>query len=713
MRGLGLLGSAAIGLAVLAMQGSPARASADTTCYPAYTARHGDMSGCDNMALLGPGNDTRVNLFFLLLDKYPKRYKFAGYDVSPSAYEVAMQGNSVFTWDRLSYGFFRGDEANDENGSVYGDQSGSRCVSYASGTTAFETAVTSAKLAGAERSALIAARRAMKPECGENGNAMATLDAALGGVSSTAGREFAAYLQGAQAFYDGDFATASARFVTLHSSSNGWLREAARYMTGRVKLNAGQAAAFGEWGELDRDKVDAGLLNGAEAAFRAYLQDYPGGQYANSARGLLRRVYWLEGQQDKLSAEYMALLADPSARAADVDDLTLIEEMDIKLLPNTEPAGISDATLLAIVDLKRMRRSDDGESYGDFKPITKAELDAQRKFFASDGALYDYLQAAYSYFVANKPAEVVKSIPDAAKQDRFTYLQFSRQMLRGLALDAVKDRNARGFWLQMMGGAKQPYQRAAVELALAQNLERNNALATVFDPATQITDNAIRETLLEYSAGPALLRQQAGDSMASGHERDVALFTLLYKQLTRGLYSDFISDLKRLPAAAPTEQNYWNELREAETIPVGIFNGGASKSGYVCPAIRTTATALAQNPKSAMALLCLGDFVRTNGLDGFSIDARPESHLLGGVANEFPGKPFERLEAYKSLIANPATPANEKAYALYRAVNCYAPSGNNSCNGAEVEPAVRKAWFNQLKKSYPQSTWAKSLKYYW
>lgn len=711
-RGL-LCGSAAMALTFLALQSAPAYSSADTTCYPSYTARHGDLTGCDNMALLGPGNDTRVNLLFLLLDKYPQRYKFAGYDVSPSSYEVSMQGNSLFSWDRLSYGFFRPAETKSEDEYSYGDRNGTRCASYASGTTAFETAITSAKLVSGERSALIAARRAMQPECGESSNGMASLTSALGGVSSGPGREFASYLQGAQAFYDGDFATAGTRFGGLQASSNGWLREAARYMVGRAKLNAGQATAFGEWGDLERDKVDRSALSAAEVAFQSYLKDYPDGQYAASARGLLRRIYWLGGQQDKLSAEYMALLADPSARNADTDDLTLIDEMDIKLLPGAEPAGISDTTLLAIIDLKRMRRSDDGEAYGDFKPISKAELDGQRKYFVNNAALYEYLQAAYSFFVANRPADVVKAIPDAAKQDRFSYLQFSRQMLRGLALDAVKDRNARGFWLQMLGGAKQPYQRAAIELALAQNLERNNALSSVFDPAMQITDNAIRETLLEFSAGPALLRQQAGDSKASAHERDVALFTLLYKQLTRGAYADFIGDLKRVPSTAPAEANFWNDLREGETIPLGIFNGGASKSGYVCPSVRTTATALAQNPKSAMALLCLGDFVRTNGLDGFSVDRRPEAHLLGGVADEFPGKPFERLEAYKSLIANPATPANEKAYALYRAVNCYAPSGNNSCNGIDVDQSVRKGWFNQLKKNYPQSTWAKSLKYYW
>jgi hypothetical protein len=44
---------------------------------------------------------------------------------------------------------------------------------------------------------------------------------------------------------------------------------------------------------------------------------------------------------------------------------------------------------------------------------------------------------------------------------------------------------------------------------------------------------------------------------------------------------------------------------------------------------------------------------------------------------------------------------------------CYAPSGYNDCGGEDVDKAVRKAWFQQLKRDYPGSVWAKSLKYYW
>jgi hypothetical protein len=55
----------------------------------------------------------------------------------------------------------------------------------------------------------------------------------------------------------------------------------------------------------------------------------------------------------------------------------------------------------------------------------------------------------------------------------------------------------------------------------------------------------------------------------------------------------------------------------------------------------------------------------------------------------------------------------DKSYALYRAILCYAPSGANECGGEEVDKRQRKSWFTQLKTEYPGSPWAQKLKYYW
>jgi hypothetical protein len=113
--------------------------------------------------------------------------------------------------------------------------------------------------------------------------------------------------------------------------------------------------------------------------------------------------------------------------------------------------------------------------------------------------------------------------------------------------------------------------------------------------------------------------------------------------------------------------------------------------------------------------LCLGDFFRLHGLDYMhgKYDLRPKADELGGFANGFAGKRNFRSEFYTAIAADSAAKPGDKAYALYRAVMCYAPSAMNDCGGADVPKSQRKAWFDQLKRDYPQSPWAKKLRYYW
>ena len=85
---------------------------------------------------------------------------------------------------------------------------------------------------------------------------------------------------------------------------------------------------------------------------------------------------------------------------------------------------------------------------------------------------------------------------------------------------------------------------------------------------------------------------------------------------------------------------------------------------------------------------------------------------MGGGQSQFPGAPYSRLEVYKAVIANPTATANDKAYALYRAVVCY-DHGSNDCGGVEVDQPQRAAWFRRLKQDYPATRWAKMADYYW
>jgi hypothetical protein len=237
----------------------------------------------------------------------------------------------------------------------------------------------------------------------------------------------------------------------------------------------------------------------------------------------------------------------------------------------------------------------------------------------------------------------------------------------------------------------------------------------VFAANSVVRDPDIREILLRYHAGPALLRKQAANA-ASDREQQVAIFTLLYKDLTRGAYGDFLRDYALIPAnAKPRAQDDYLAPRYTD---IALFRW-TGEGEFACPPLKTVATTLAAKPRDAQGLLCLGEFIRTQGLDpdyyGVTqfLDEQPEADELGGTPSLFPGKRFSRLGGYKAVMTDSTTTPANRAYALYRAVNCYAPAGYNGCDSTEATKMQRKGWFDQLKGQYPKSVWAKKLRYYW
>jgi TolA-binding protein len=673
----------------------PAAASFDMWCEPSWTLVHRDITGCDDMAILGPGNDTRVNLLLLTLDQRGKAIEAPAGSETPDPFAE---------WPLFARRFTAapGDEASNEE-FAYGE--GSRCRSNESGTTAFVEQVSAAtEIPEAERATLITTRQALQPDCAAAASGGTALAEALQPVQSPLGKSFAAYLQGAQAFYDGDYDAAKTHFAGLTAVAQPWLAETARYMLARVEVNRAQVDYFDEYGYPKDEAADAKVIDAAEAAFNDYLAAYPQGAYAVSAQGLLRRVYWLGKRSDPLAAAYQARLGAATGSPGGLEDVALLDEIDNKLLMAAGFAPSSDPILLAVDDLLRMRESG--------KPMAREELEAQRSSFASNTALFDYLLAAHDFYIGNKPEAVLQAIPAGAPQAPLSYLEFSRQALRGMALEALKDAGARAHWLALLPAATQPMQRPAVELALAMHDERTGAIEKVFAADSPITNASMREILLGKIADADLLRRQAKDESRPQHERDTALYVLLYKEITRGHYADFLKDLALVRADAPVE-GYTGGLSTGDAPPLGVFTQTTTLGDYGCGPLKETAAKLAKNPKAPKPLLCLADFMRANGFDQNTLDTAPEGDQLGSTPSLFKGAPYARFETYKALIASSKTPAEDKAYALYRAVRCYAPAQINSCGGEDVEESQRKAWFQQLKKRYPNSKWAKELQGYW
>lgn len=712
LRRLSRLALLALGILLPA---TPLQASSDISCEPSWSIA--PVAACENRILLTPTNDSRVNLLLLLRDQVPDKAEPTTY---PKAdYPGQAFGNTFFDWPRLVAGYWP--DGGDGITSAAGN--GSICDSLTSGDEAFAAALAANSAVPAdERGKLSAARGRLKATCEAAEGTRAEWPT---GIASPSGKAFLAYLQAAEAFYAAQWATARTGFVGLAAAApkgrakaaDPWVAEAALYMVARSDLNAAMAGAFDQYGDFAGPaKVDQSAVARARAGLAAYLAAYPRGAWADSARGLVRRAFWLAGDTRGLAQLYGTALSDlaPGSIAA----VNLVQEIDSKLLfADGAGAAIDSPALLAAWDLVQMRQADydlGGTPSPRDRVLTAAELAAQEPRFAARPDLFRYLQAYHAFAIQRDMAKVLQLIPDAARARAFTPLAFSAQLLRGQALAARRDPAEAGFWRDLLGGASRLWQRPTVELALALNYERQGKLAAVFAPESPIRDMPLRQVLLMHSASPALLRLTALSAGRPQHERDLALFTLLYKQLSRGDYAGFLANRALVPAGASREGGLW-DLAVAETIPLGLFAGAVGSSGdMACPALGETVAALKHSPQDHGALLCLGEFWRLNGFDGFTqLDKSPPKDELGGAASLFPGVPLTRGMIYARIIADKSARPDDKAYALYRAVNCYGPSGYNNCGGVDVGPGVRRTWFNQLKRDYPKSVWARTLRYYW
>lgn len=673
---------------------------------------HKDFSNRDNLPFLSPGNDSRVNAQFLMMDARPwpvdARKDEVKLDIYPDYFVLFARDafNDAFARNSCDYAGRPVKDVATTPSDFF--EEGTRCVSAQSSEDAFIQAVQAEKaLSEAERDALIRSRKELTTACqGKDATPGASKAYVAGADASAAAHEFATYLAGAESFYGGAFDAALTAFRSLAKAQNVWLRESARYMIARTLLNKASVGAFAELDGAPEPKVsDHESLKAAEAEFKSYLVDYPHGRYAASARGLLRRVYWLAGDRSQAATEYAWQLTHARDPDANLRSSDLAAEIDSKL--GLDSKDVHDANLLAIDDLTKMRPADASQ-----KKFSAADLDAQARDFAGHDALFAFLKAARAYYVDGDHATALKLLGDPTLGPLSPpYLGFSREVLRGQALMASGQYAAAiDHWTRLLPRATQPWQKEAVELGLALSWERSGEVNKAFLKDTQLSSPRIRSILLRYVAGPILLRMAVADP-ASAEERKLARFVLLLKEATHGQYAGFLRDYSAEGLAKDDADTARPGQYPNYQSSVLLWSGGADK-GYACKDLKSIVGELAANPQDPHAMLCFGDFIRVNGLDGFEA-SRPAPDELGGGKSIFPGEPYARGEVYKKLIGLPATPARDRAYALYRAINCYAPANNNTCGGKDVEKAQRKAWYDQLKAQYGATTWAKSLRFYW
>ncbi len=713
-----------LALALLVGTSLPVLASSDDSCYPDWRVSRDTLDTCNNLPFLSPGNDSRVNLRLLLADKKalplaPNALDeddlsqgfgpvpFAVYRLTPrpDAEPDNQPDNSrTAELDTLlaPLGIKRDDYTT--AGEAFLNGEGSRCRSNDDDSaTAFVSQVVKADMPAAERELLVKARLQLLTTCSWDGPVVAGPQQ----IQSSDGQQLRTYLQAAADFYSGRFAEAERGFSAISSANLPWLKETAQYMSARTALNQAQANTYDEYGVPQLERVDKPALAQAEQGFKHYLNTYPQGQYSASARGLLRRVYWLADNNTQLAEAYAHELTQVSDAQRNVSMDELVEEADTKLL--TLSGENRFTPLIQVVsDLKMMRAHTP-------PLLNRADLEQQKTAFANEPALYDYVLAAYALYVEHQPDQALQRLPKHVPSS-LDYFAFSQQTLRALALEAKQDwQGAEAVWLKLLPLAQQPLQRDQIELALALNYERSGQLAKVFATDSPISAKQVRYVLLRNVAGAELLRQQIAQA-SDPLERETAQFVLLYKNLLRGQFERFLDDLKQLPTPA-SEDKLGTSLgyvySASQTLKLFQWNGDKAESGYACPSIAQTAETLQADAKNPQGVNCLGEFILRNNLDGMPLEQARAAGSLGSTPSDFKGETFSRLDGYKRVIGDAKAPKNDKAYALFRAINCYAPAGYNSCGGQDVEPAVRKAWFRQLKSSFADTQWGKSAQYYW
>jgi hypothetical protein len=529
----------------------------------------------------------------------------------------------------------------------------------------------------------------------------------------SAAAHFREYLLAANRFYLGDYAEATEAFTLLKAVQQPWLAETATYMLMRTALNQSAVNANGEYGDFDVKKVDKAAAAQALDSAKSYLEHWPNGEYAASTQGLLRRINWYLEDWDALAALYEKALL----QTEDGDSLVaLIAENDSKMqskdLTQYDSYFVSapDAPLITFTQTLRLMRA---TKCNDRAPcVDDAFLQNIKPIFEKSNTLdlWRYLTLEFNY-AQEKYAQIVQVITPADSLPKNNILRFSEQVLYGEALMAQKQwPQARNHWLHLLKLSADVEQQQYLQANLAATDVFSGNADAIFATDSEVKNLRYRSLVLKTMASPERLREQVING-PNNEERTIALHTLLTKDLNRADYKSWLED-KKLSShiARPVIDKSFADV----DLTVFNWDGAQAEAEYQCAALAKTVSVLAQKPQDGHALNCLGEFFRTTQL---SVNVWQESEGNGALSEAVPDEPEnglpDRQRYYIQVISDSKAEPEDKSFALFRAVMCYAPSGYNDCGGKEVDKAQRKAWFTQLKKQYPGSPWAQQLKYYW
>ncbi len=569
----------------------------------------------------------------------------------------------------------------------------------------FAALLADAALTAEQRQALAQARMGLYSDATREQieSSLATLPA------DSPAQHYKSYLAAAASFYAGDYASAERDFTQLAKSDRPWLAETAQYMLMRTALNKSSQNSVGEYGDFDIAKINREDASQAQILAQAYLQRFPQGQYADSTRGMLRRINWYLQAWPQLAGLYEQTIQ----QAADAQQLRkIVIEYDnvygMAFYEQSVLEAFPDAPRVSYIELLRALRLN-----SDNKPtLTQAQLDASKPVFEQSQKLPLWRDLQLNLWLATgNYAAIIQAVAPAQKLAPRDTLAFSEQVLYGEALMGQKNwAAARDFWPQLLTLSQDNEQRQYVQAKLAATLVYSGDVAAIFAPESAVTNLRFRSQVLKTQATLEQLRQQAVHG-PNNEERTIALHTLLVRDLTENRFGDWLNDKKLVSdITPPVIDEAFNDVN----LSTFDWNGDAAQAGYTCRSLNETVTVLSKKADDAHALNCLGEFFRTTQTH---VDLWKNSTgndvLEAAISRKEPFGQFDRQSYYQQIITSPTAEVEDKSFALYRAIMCYAPSGSNECGGEDVDKLQRKGWFTQLKTQYPGSPWAQKLKYYW
>ena len=672
-----------------------AYAGFEESCDSQFQLNNNQYQACGNLPVLIPSNDNHINMYLLLSDL--GLANVAPIENKPDSIWRAYDGIVPFINDAMGhYVSNRIPNARRHittNPLQYYDE---RCSSLESGYTDFKKQLDQLAIPTSDKNKLNAERLKIK-ECNQK----------LSFIEhdpkwSPLTKQYASYINGNIAFYNNQHETALKIYQALSQVQDSWLKETAQYMKIRAQLNLVYQSALGDYGDLNLSKVNQNQLKLYFNFLEDYFKLYANGRYAASARGLLRRGYWLMGRQDLLIQEYIWQLNHPKSKFYNLEMRSFIEELDRRIFRNEtlKTENLKHPFLLATYDLMYMRQS----STDGYKPITWSALNAQKAMFKEQPDLFQYLQAVHLFHIQKKPQQALEQLPKNIAKNS-PKLALSVAFLKGEILELTQQQNAEQYWNTLHQHAKDVYSRNMYEALIATHAAQKQDYASFIGSPAKISQAYLQRRFITEYANEKSLQSIFQASQSTHDQKQVALFSLLTKSIKHQNYALFNQYINQLPQAAHDYVGMMkdNQFKYQPPFSDLIWQGTQISPQLKCPDLKSLSIQLASKPKDELYNICLGEYMRSEKAMGlYEIQSN----------NTFAGAAFARGNVYKEVI-NKGAKGDLHAYALYRAIQCYAPSGINDCNDEPVEKSVRKQWFDRIKKEYPNTTWAKSLKYYW